>query len=435
MCEDYSQQHFVAWAKGRAIPLTTVELGSGMDDLLPLKTIVNQARVVALGESGHGIHEFLAFRNRLLAFLVKNMDFTAIAVETGFSEALLVDDYVLGKNVDRDTAIRSVFTWGDSVWKENQELIEWMRQYNARPTTSRRIRFYGLDLTGGVKGRLARCRRALDAVLAYIEQADSSWARQVGQPLEPFLARFNGNDYYNLTPNERNNLTAAISDLIGLLEHQRVTFLAQTSELAYHRAHRNAVVARQLDALFRASPSAFDPDVPQVDFAPAFNARDAAMADNLRWVLEREGPQGRVLVFAHNWHVGKETRSFKEASPEHFPGEPYISMGEHLSSMLENEIVVLGFTFGQGNQESEFPPADSTSIDGALASLELPLFVLDLRAASDEGPVAKWLNYQRKMRVVNRYGDVNDRYGELNPIEAFNALVFVDTVSGVHTGH
>jgi hypothetical protein len=52
MCEDCPQQHFLSWAKARAIPLTAVGLGSGMDDLQPLKTIVNQARVVALGESG-----------------------------------------------------------------------------------------------------------------------------------------------------------------------------------------------------------------------------------------------------------------------------------------------------------------------------------------------------------------------------------------------
>jgi hypothetical protein len=96
--------------------------------------------------------------------------------------------------------------------------------------------------------------------------------------------------------------------------------------------------------------------------------------------------------------------------------------------MLGNEIVVLGSAFGQGREESGFPPADSASIDGALASLDLPLFVLDLRAAPDEGPVAKWLNYRREMRV-------NDRYVELNPIQAFDALVFVDTVSRVHTTH
>lgn len=35
----------------------------------------------------------------------------------------------------------------------------------------------------------------------------------------------------------------------------------------------------------------------------AMSARDAAMADNVRWVLSREGPGGRVLVFAHNQHV------------------------------------------------------------------------------------------------------------------------------------
>ncbi len=96
--------------------------------------------------------------------------------------------------------------------------------------------------------------------------------------------------------------------------------------------------------------------------------------------------------------------------------------------MLGNEIVVFGFTFGQGCAECGFPPADPACIDGNLALLDLPMFVLDLGTAPDVGPVAKWLNYSRKSRV-------NDRYVKLNPIEAFDAIVFVNTVSVVHTNH
>ena len=46
------------------------------------------------GEAMHDTHEHLAFRNRLFEFLVEQMGFTAIAVETGYSESVAADDYV-----------------------------------------------------------------------------------------------------------------------------------------------------------------------------------------------------------------------------------------------------------------------------------------------------------------------------------------------------
>jgi erythromycin esterase len=144
------------------------------------------------------------------------------------------------------------------------------------------------------------------------------------------------------------------------------------------------------------------------------------MADNFRWVLEREGPQGRVLVFAHNWHI-KKSPSHKEPYAEFFPRRLPTMMGQHLRSMLGNDMVVLGFTFNQGLSTA----ADSSSIDGTLARIRNPLFVLNLRAAPTYGAVAEWLNRERRMRV-------NDRYGELNLIKAFDALVFVEKITEAH---
>jgi erythromycin esterase len=31
--------------------------------------------------------------------------------------------------------------------------------------------------------------------------------------------------------------------------------------------------------------------------------RDSSMAENIRWILEREGPDARIVVWAHNAHV------------------------------------------------------------------------------------------------------------------------------------
>ena len=158
----------VAWAKQHAIPITTVEPSHGFADLQALKTTIGHARIVALGESAHEVHEFRAFRNRLLEFLVQEMGFTAIAVETGFSEGVEVDDYVAGRSVGSANLAQRVFMWSPQGDTENLELIEWMRRYNSQPSTARKIRFYGIDLTGGRDDvGFTESRPALDAALSY----------------------------------------------------------------------------------------------------------------------------------------------------------------------------------------------------------------------------------------------------------------------------
>ena len=71
---------------------------------------------------------------------------------------------------------------------------------------------------------------------------------------------------------------------------------------------------------------------------------------------------------------------------------------------------------------------DPESIDAALARVVVPLFVVDLRSAPKVGPIADWLNRGRKIRM-------NDRYGELKPLDAFDALVFVKTISAIRDIH
>src|SRR5688500_15556326 len=78
---------FAKWATAHALPITTLESGGNDSDLLPLESAIGAARVVALGEPRHGVHEPLAFRNRLFRFMVEQMGFTAIALESGFTES------------------------------------------------------------------------------------------------------------------------------------------------------------------------------------------------------------------------------------------------------------------------------------------------------------------------------------------------------------
>jgi len=59
-------------------------------------------------------------------FLVEEMGFTALAMETGFAEASRVNDYLLGRT-DEPRRWQDWFTFGFGDEAELQALLRWMR--------------------------------------------------------------------------------------------------------------------------------------------------------------------------------------------------------------------------------------------------------------------------------------------------------------------
>ena len=51
---------------------------------MPLKKIIGEARIVALGEATHGTHEFFQMKHRMLEFLVEEMGFNTFAMEAAW---------------------------------------------------------------------------------------------------------------------------------------------------------------------------------------------------------------------------------------------------------------------------------------------------------------------------------------------------------------
>jgi erythromycin esterase len=76
--------------------LTTLDPRAGLDDLEFVRALAGDARVVAIGESTHYAHEFYLLRHRLARFLVERLGCTAIAFESGFTEAFAADAWIRG---------------------------------------------------------------------------------------------------------------------------------------------------------------------------------------------------------------------------------------------------------------------------------------------------------------------------------------------------
>jgi erythromycin esterase len=80
-------QPVVEWIRAHAVRLDTVEAGHGFTDMQPLKKVIGNARIVALGEATHGTREFFQLKHRMLEFLATEMGFTIFSIEANMPGA------------------------------------------------------------------------------------------------------------------------------------------------------------------------------------------------------------------------------------------------------------------------------------------------------------------------------------------------------------
>jgi erythromycin esterase len=214
----------------------------------------------------------------------------------------------------------------------------------------------------------------------------------------------------------RNKLTASIELLVSRFENQRVAYIGKTSKDEYEWGYRHALSARQVNTNAVTTASGVSAEI-------GFNARERAMADNLRWILEREKRQdGRGIIWGHNGHVQRyPIMGF-------FP-KPPTTMGMYIKSFIGEDIFTIGFTFNKGHlkavgpmKEEHIEDAKAGSVESILTKAGQPQFFLDLNEAPDTGPVHDWLSQEQEMRV-------NTLFVKTNLKEAFDALFFIEEVT------
>lgn len=404
---------FTTWATTHAIPLRTVEPGGAASDLAPLRALLGSARLVAIGEPTHGAHEPLALRNRLVQYLVEREGFTAIGLETGFSESRAVARYVLGGPGDAASITRDGLTWGFGNFAENVELIAWIRRWNADPKHTRKVRFYGIDLSGAANGVFPNGRHGVDSALAYLALVDAAAARTARESLDPYLGRFSSYRYESLSPGDRAQLDAGLTRLATRLRNARRKLVAASSDEEYAWMQHRVMVALQVKRMLDLSPPLSpSPGIPPEAYR-ASQARDSGMAENVRWALEREGAAGKLVIFAHNGHV---MNSSVEGGIWSAYRKPPAAMGKFLRAVLRHDLVIIGGTSGIAPTVK-----DSAEVDGALSRVGIPRFLLDLRRA--DGRALSWLSERHTIRANET--TVHRVIGR----SAFDALYYVNRLT------
>lgn len=432
---DEASDALTAWLRDHAQALRTLDPDDDDDsDLEPLADIVGDARVVAIGESMHRVHEFFALRHRVFRFLHRRAGFTALVTESGMPEGRAVDAWIRTGEGRLREVLRDGVSYGFGACQEMLDQLTWMRERAA--TGHPAPRWYGMDLPDSSASALPGVLAALEL----LDGVDGSYAAHTRATLLPLF------DYL---PADRTGLAQAaptIQAYLALPADRRAALTVGIADLAarIHARRREEIAAlgggtaaaEQVDLTIRAAESARAADAfLQAMTAgasrtwPAANIRDAWMADSVEWILKREP---RIVVAAANGHVQRTPFS---APP--FVPDPMTTLGGHLADLLGDDLVVIGTAFGGGDQWLHRPasadapghsrpfvaplgPLEPASLDAALERSGIGDAVVDLRTSSGAARTAL------DATVGWHNGDV------LQPgaaREAFDAIAFIRRVS------
>lgn len=395
-----------AWLHANAAAFATTDPTAAVADLAPFQKIIGDARIVALGEDTHGTHEFFAMKDRLLRFLVAEMGFTTFAMEANWPEANRLNDYVHGGSGDPAALLKGLYFW---TWntREVLDLIRWMRGYNDRRGSAPAVSFLGFDMQYP--------RMAMDDAIAYLRTVDPAAADRATalyEPFRPYQASIGG--YALADVDVRARCRANIGKVYTDLDDQQVAYERASSPQAYARGLWAARIVMQAEELKGADSG---------------GVRDRYMAENAGWLLEQGGPGAKIVLWAHNEHVGAT------------PYSGVRSMGAYLRHRYGGDMRVFGFEFGAGSfnaggqdaangrfyppgpHKATVPPPDS--YEAAWQRAGEPRLVVDLRQAEGDGPAEVWV------RGPHPYRTIGAAYDQGTPDLYFDATQLADKFDAV----
>jgi erythromycin esterase len=294
-------------------------------DPAALAEVVGEARVVAIGENNHGIREFGELRARLVRYLVDELGFTVVALESGFAEGALVDAWLHSNEGALEDIARDGFTFRAGDATETRELLHGLREQHR---DGARVRFVGLDLPGSGGSPEPALREVREHLATWGPEAVALVDAAL-DATRPYAAANNGaapQRYEQLDTAARDQATAALARLV-----QRVEALGPAREhrIALHHARG----ALRLDEQLREFAVLFAPDPP----ARVVSSRDVYMAETVRLVRELVGGGERVVLLGHNGHFQRVPFTF-------LPGVTAPSAGTYLAGELGEDYVVVGMT-------------------------------------------------------------------------------------------
>jgi erythromycin esterase-like protein len=415
-------------------PLSGIRpLTGASDDLTPIIELARNTHYVLLGEASHGTHEFYRMRAEITKRLIRELGFTAVAVEADWPDAYRVNRYVRGDAADADaTDALGGFRRFPQWMRRNADVLDfvgWLREFNdQQPDDKHKVGFYGLDLYS--------MHASIAAVVGYLDRVDPAAAARARRRYECFEI-VGGED-----PQAYGQATAF--GLSPSCEREVVAQLIELQRAAGDYARRDGRIAR--DALFFAEQNARLVRNAEryyramfADHVLSWNVRDQHMAETLGELatfLGREAKGAKIVVWAHNSHLGDARATEMSARGE-------LNVGQLVRARAGADALLVGFSTYDGTvtaasdwdgpaERKTVRPALPGSYEALFHDLRVPNVLVELRGHRDVRSILAEARLERAIGVIYRPDtERQSHYFYARLPDQFDAILHYDTTRAV----
>jgi erythromycin esterase-like protein/predicted phosphoribosyltransferase len=421
----------IAETPAEVIERVAVDAPGGMPPLEALDEIIGDARIVLIGESSHGTHEFYEARAEITKWLIAEKGFCAVAAEADWPDAYRVNRYVRGLGGDGSAteALSGFERFPAWMWRNVvvRDFVDWLHAHNGRRREhgERQMGFYGLDLYS--------LHRSMQEVIAYLENVDPVAAARARDRYACF-------DHTSADDGQAYGFAAAFGAGLSC-EREAIEQLVEIHRNAMEYARRDGLVAE--DELFYAQQNAQTVRNAEVYYRAMFggrvtswNLRDQHMAQTLHSLLDhldrhRGKEPARIVVWAHNSHVG-------DARATEVGSDGQLTLGQLARERYGDDSRLIGFTTYTGTvtaasewggiaERKVVRPALNGSVEELFHESGSAAFLVSSMISREAAEPLDVVRLGRAIGVI--YLPATERqshYYHVRPSEQFDAIIHID---------
>lgn len=387
-------------------------------DLEVLLNEIGNARVVLLGEDTHGTSEHYIWRSNITKRLLQEKGFNIVALEADWTDTYKLNNLIKDGITDSSTVIsllKQYDRWPSWIWanEEFADFFQWMNEFSRSKIN--KISIYGLDVYS--------FEEALDTLIAILRDNPTL---QIAQNVKQCLAPYQ-NDALKYQQAVRKG-AANCSDAVNRLwlyvnnltepnkQNNEANFLLQQSGRVVFNGERyfRGTVHNRLGA---------------------WNIRERHMAETIKSLLEHRGSSSKIIVWAHNTHVG-------DARFTDMPSRGRSNLGEMLRKDFGNGVFIVGFGTYKGSvlaaqkwdtasQTMEIAPAKTGSIEQLLHADGRGNKIVLMKELTNNPLFNKWL-IQRAIGVVENPQRGLGSYVPSQIQNRYDAFIYFDETHAIH---
>ncbi|MEW5808794.1 MAG: erythromycin esterase family protein [Actinomycetota bacterium] len=413
-----------------------VDAPSGVPPREALDEIIGDARIVLIGESSHGTHEFYRARAEITKWLIEEKGFCAVAAEADWPDAYRVNRYVRGQGGDlsADQALSGFERFPAWMWRNTvvAEFVEWLHAHNGglRAAGGRQAGFYGLDLYS--------LHRSMREVIRYLDDVDPAAADRARERYACF-------DHTGADDGQAYGFAAAFGAGLSC-ERQAVDQLVELQRNALEYARRDGLLAE--DELFYARQNAVTVRNAEMYYRAMFggrvtswNLRDQHMAHTLDALLthldRHNGSEpARIVVWAHNSHVG-------DARATEVGSDGQLTLGQLVRETHGDSCRLIGFTTYTGTvtaasewggiaERKVVRPALVGSVEELFHEVAEPAFLVSAAISRAAAEPLDAVRLSRAIGVIYRPDtERQSHYYHVRPGDQFDAVIHIDRTTAL----